>query len=98
MANKLNLMLIMAMAVAAFALHVAARTAPIEAAKGLNDQKNFLGGGFSGIGDSGLPFGGLGGGGGLGGIGGGLGGFGGVGIGGIGAGVGGVGGGFVKIP
>lgn len=74
---------------------------------GLSDQKNYLGygGGYSGIGDNGLPFGGVGGGvsgpggnlgfGGLGGAGGGLGGGLGNGLGGgLGGGVGtGVGGG-----
>nr|VDD55560.1 unnamed protein product [Brassica oleracea] len=79
---------------------------------GLSDQKNYLGfgGGYSGIGDNGLPFGGIGGGVsgpsgtlGLGGLGGGLGGSLGNGIGGglgngIGGGVGGGSTGGVHFP
>ncbi|XP_018820321.1 acanthoscurrin-1-like [Juglans regia] len=71
----------------------AARTAPSSnGGSGLDDQKNFISyggvGGYSGLGNDGLPFGGVGVaagmGGGLGGGLGGMGGFGGVGAGGVG--------------
>ncbi|KAJ7977119.1 keratin, type II cytoskeletal 2 epidermal-like [Quillaja saponaria] len=105
------LCMIMVMVLSLVVAHTsAARNVPSDA--GLNDQKNFVNyggiGGFSGVGDNGLPFvgagagvgagggiGGLGGAGGLGGLGGGTGGLGGLGggAGGIGGLGGGVGGG-----
>ncbi|KAK7345682.1 hypothetical protein VNO77_16291 [Canavalia gladiata] len=66
--------------VLALAVVASARNMPGEGDVGLEDQKNFLGYGFSGVGGNGLPFGGMGTGfdGGLGGPSG-LGGFGGFG-------------------
>lgn len=71
---KWCILLLLALAVVA-----SARTIPSDATFG--DQKNFLGYGFSGVGNNGLPFGGIGSGfdGGMGGPAGGLGGFGGPG-------------------
>lgn len=111
MVKKALYMLMLVVAMAAFAVQASARAAPTDhhdpAGEGLKDQKNLLNygglGGFSGIGDNGLPVGGIGGvvglggglgglgggAGGLGGLGGGIGGYGGGGIGGIGVGIGG---------
>ncbi|CAN6545184.1 unnamed protein product [Malus baccata var. baccata] len=78
--------------------HTTARNVPMPNDAGFKDQKNFIGGagGFSGVGDSGLPFAGAGAGVGgslPGGLGGGAGGIGGVaGLGGLGGGSGGIGG------
>ncbi|CAK8543732.1 unnamed protein product [Lathyrus sativus] len=102
MAKWCMFLLVLALVVVAA---TSARDVPSDA--GLKDQKNFMtyGGGFYGLGNNGLPFGGigagiggdLGGGGGLGGAGG-LGGLGGLGTG-IGGGVGtGVGGGSGVLP
>ncbi|KAL5562055.1 hypothetical protein UlMin_031802 [Ulmus minor] len=99
-------LLVLALAV----VHTTARNAPAPNDAGLNDQKNFGSfggvGGYSGVGDNGLPFGGVGAGGGIGGglsggLGGGIGGAAGIGtlptggLGGLGGagGLGGIGGG-----
>ncbi|XP_058737914.1 uncharacterized protein LOC131610062 [Vicia villosa] len=99
MAKWCMFLLVLALVVVAT---TSARDVPSDA--GLKDQKNFMtyGGGFYGVGNNGIPFGGigggiggdLGGGGGLGGGGAGLGGLGGLGGGGGGGGLGtGIGGG-----
>lgn len=79
----------LALALAIVQTSTAARTVPSSNGGGLDDQKNFISysgvGGYSGIGNDGLPFGGVGAaagmGGGLGG--GGMGSFGGAGAGGV---------------
>ncbi|CAL5193921.1 unnamed protein product [Lathyrus oleraceus] len=85
MAKWCMFLLVLALVVVAAA---SARDVPSDA--GLKDQKNFMtfGGGFYGLGNNGMPFGGIGGGIGSGGLGGGggAGGFGG--LGGLGGGVG----------
>lgn len=102
MAKWCMFLLVLALVVVAT---TSARDVPSDA--GLKDQKNFMtfGGGFYGLGNNGMPFGGIGGGIGSGGLGGGAGGFGGLGgLGGgagtdIGGGVGsGVGGGSGVLP